>query len=59
MPSIKDRVLTELRRQAKESALQMTPSLLASMDAANVTEAVTANPWDDIFSSKLDDDEGD
>lgn len=55
MPSIKDRVVHEVRLHA----LKLTPSMLASLDAAQVTDSVDVDPWNDILRSKLGDDGGD
>lgn len=53
MPSIKERVINEVRRHA----LHMTPSMLASMDAAGATEQLEVNPLENILASKLTDDD--
>eukprot|EP01043_Picozoa_sp_COSAG02_P071549 COSAG02_NODE_13117_length_1444_cov_1.344981_2_plen_62_part_00 len=56
MPSIKERVINEVRRHA----VQMTPSLLASMDAANATKQLEVDPWENVLGSKIvDDDDSD
>ncbi len=55
MPSIKERVISEVRRHT----LQMTPSMLASLDAAGATEQLEVDPWETALGSKImaDDDD--